>query len=184
MLLACVLTLCASLVRAEPQDVPPTNLVLRVLPGCDNRPWQQQKPVVDSQRNWDFLLATQGGRFVGAAVVSSARGYSGQVRVLVGFTATGTVHAVEILNQDETEGVGSRVTEEKFLARFGGRDAARTRWKLRKRGGDIDGITGATISSAAVVAAVAAGSDVYARHLGELRDAAGASQTPPGGPAP
>lgn len=146
----------------------------KVLPPCDNEPDKAVCKLAESGRDWVFHVARKGGEYAGTAfVASSSKGYSGLIEVLVGVRADGTVGGIEILTQNETPGLGTKITDpaNPFRVQFPGRDAAGTKWKLKKDGGDIDGITGATISSRAVTEAVAEGLDVYCRHKAEIEAA-------------
>lgn len=84
---------------------------------------------------------------------TEAKGYSGSVGVVTVFScSTGTIEALEVARSTETPGIGSKVSGETFLRQFMALDTAAA---LRKDGGTIDGISGATISSGAVCKAVA-----------------------------
>ena len=51
-------------------------------------------------------------------------------------------------------GLGSKIAEKKFAGQFVGLNAYQDQFKLQKDGGEIDAVTGATISSRAVIDAV------------------------------
>ena len=143
----------------------------RVLPPCDNEPDRTVFKVAEAGRDWSFYVARRGGDYMGTAfVTSSSKGYSGLIEVLVGVKADGTLGDIEILTQHETPGLGTKIADpaNPFRTQFPGRSVADTKWKLKKDGGDFDGITGATISSRAVTEAMAEGLEVYARHRAEI----------------
>ncbi|MEW6523625.1 MAG: FMN-binding protein [Bacillota bacterium] len=102
---------------------------------------------------------------VGAAVLVSSGGYgSDPIEMLVGLDAKGKVLSVVILNMSETPGIGTRVKEASFLGQFIGKSVK----DPIAMGTDIDGISGATISSRAVAAGVRKGADLLkADFLGE-----------------
>jgi len=92
------------------------------------------------------------GQEAGYAFIASGSGYGGQISIMVGLDGDLTIKDVSIISHTETPGLGSRVTEEDFTSQFEGlalQDIA-----LSKNGGQIDAITGATISSEAVVSAI------------------------------
>ena len=149
--------------QGRPQTAPPVgpvpaNLLARVLPACDNRPAEATVTFTEDGKTWTFYVAAKNRRYAGVAFASSAWGYSSFIRVLVGVNTNEAVQGIEILEQQETRGLGTRVADDAFRAQFAGKDAAKTPWATRTRGGAIDAITGATISSDAVLAAVRAGS--------------------------
>jgi electron transport complex protein RnfG len=84
------------------------------------------------------------GRLIGVAFKALAKGYSSDIETLVGMLPDGTILAIKILNQNETPGLGSRVAEPEFRAQF----------KNKKDVSTIQAITGATISSRAVIDSV------------------------------
>ena len=71
----------------------------------------------------------------------------------------GTV--AEITKMAETPGLGAKVTEPKFKQQFQGKSLHNCRFNLKKDGGDLDQVTGATISPRAVVQAVSNGLELY-----------------------
>ena len=68
------------------------------------------------------------------------------------------IAGIGITTMKETAGVGTRVKEPAFLRQFPGKAVP---VKLRSQGGDIDAVSGATISSNAVITAVASAVDIY-----------------------
>jgi len=141
----------------------------KVLPAYDNEPDRNKCALQQAGRAWAFAVARKGGVFVGAAFESvSEKGYGGSIRVLVGVLPDGTVQGVEILEHRETPGLGAKIAKDAFRKQFAGRPAAATNWAVDKDGGDIHAITGATISSRAVVDAVKTGLAVYQKHTAEI----------------
>lgn len=143
----------------------------RVLPPCDNEPDRTVFKITESGRDWSFYVARSGKDYVGTAfITASSKGYSGLLEVLVGVKADGAIGDIEILTQHETPGLGTKISDpaNPFRLQFPGRSVASTKWKLKKDGGDLDGITGATISSRAVAEAMAQGLEVYDRHRAEI----------------
>lgn len=106
-----------------------------------------------------------------AAVLSSVApdGYSGQIRLLVAVSVDGRLLGVRVTSHSETPGIGDVIEADKspWIGSFSGRslgDPAESRWRLRKDGGDIDAISGATISSRAVVAATRRAMQYFRQH--------------------
>ena len=129
--------------------------ISQVLPPHDNEPATSQVTVDYGGESWTFYVARNAGDYVGAACESvSSDGYGGDIRVMVGLAADDTVNHVVILGHKETPGLGARIAEDAFRNRFSGKSIVDTQWSVAKDGGDIDGITAATISSRAVIGAV------------------------------
>jgi len=86
------------------------------------------------------------GKLIGAAFKASGKGYSSDIATMVGMLRDGTIIAIKVLSQNETPGLGARVTETGFSGQFN-----------NKKTSDLDSvqaITGATISSKAVIDSV------------------------------
>ncbi len=83
-------------------------------------------------------------------------GFSGEIRLMVGFLPGGDVHNIEVLQQNETPGLGSKMADESnpLVLSFRGRKPAEMKLAVRKDGGDVDAITASTISSRAYIDAV------------------------------
>lgn len=91
---------------------------------------------------------------VGYAVPGiSANGYGGTIRLMVGITRDRRIHSYEVLEAHETPGLGDKLGTKAFTAQFSGKPA--NGLKVKKDGGNVEAITGATITSRAVCGAIA-----------------------------
>ena len=136
-----------------------------VLPSFDNQPSTCTNVIAAQGRTWTFYVARRNGRYVGAAFESSShKGYGGEIKLMIGVTADGTVKDVRILAQQETPGLGTKVTEMPFRGQLANKPVEGTVWKVRKDGGAFDAVTGATISSRAVLEAIQTGLGAYREH--------------------
>ena len=96
---------------------------------------------------------------VGAAVeASDNNAFGGNLRVMVGFDATGGICGYRILETHETPGLGAKA--ETWFQREGkgavvDKNPAETNLTVKKDGGDIDAISGSTITSRAFLRVVA-----------------------------
>lgn len=103
--------------------------------------------------------AKQGEQVVGYAVETmTTKGFSGVFRLMVGFRASGEVYNINVLEHNETPGLGSKMGDEGnvLLASFKDKNPANMKQPLAvvKDGGDVQALTAATISSRAYVDAV------------------------------
>ncbi len=99
------------------------------------------------------MYTDKGG--AGSVAMLEACGYdsSKPMSVAVGFNSQGEILAVKIISaQGETSGIGSRVTGEDFLSQFTGKSYANIN--------EVDAISGATISSSALIEAVRAAAEL------------------------
>jgi len=91
--------------------------------------------------------------------VTTARGYSGDIRLLVALEPDGTIIGVRVLAHRETPGLGDKIEVQRsdWIRQFSGRslaDPLPQRWASSRRGGDFDTLTAATITTDAVIDAV------------------------------
>lgn len=91
-----------------------------------------------------FKVIDSSGKIIGVAFTASAKGYAGEIKTLAGMSNDGKIAAIKIISHNETPGLGSRITAANFTDRFKGKD------DLSK----VEAITGATISSKAVIDSV------------------------------
>ena len=108
----------------------------------------------------------EAGQIVGYAIrVTSGDGFDGNITLVVGVNAEGVVNGIAFTELNETPGMGMRCAEPAFKDQFGGRDVKT--FRLNKAGASdnsadgIDAVSGASISSSAVVNAVNAGLDFF-----------------------
>ena len=87
--------------------------------------------------------ARSGEAVVGYAVeTASKNGFSGMIRMVVGFDATGRVLNVNVLEQNETPGLGTKMADEgnPLFASFEGRNPGEMKLAVKKDGGDVDAL--------------------------------------------
>jgi len=89
---------------------------------------------------------------VGHAFIAIGKGYGGNINILVGLEDEQTIKGIIVVSHTETPGLGSLITEDFFTDQF--TSVTIDDMALRRDGGQIDAITGATISSRAVAEAV------------------------------
>lgn len=86
-------------------------------------------------------------------------GYSGPIQGIVAIDRQGTILGARVTNHRETPGLGDRIERRKspWITIFEGlsfANLAPDQWKVRKDGGSIDQLTGATITPRAIVKAI------------------------------
>lgn len=129
-----------------------------VVPGFDNQPTENPETIEIGGVPYTIYRATKGGEFIGAAVRSSASGFSGEISILVGFDAQGNIIDYSVLSHSETPGLGSKMDvwfkEDKNQQSIKGLNPGTTPLSVTKDGGNIDAITASTITSRAFLIAV------------------------------
>ena len=122
--------------------------------------------------------AVLAGHEDGYAVETAVDGFGGTFRVMVGFDQEGNILGYEILEHQETPGLGSHMEHwfknaDKPGQNIIGRKAGAL--QVSKDGGDVDAITAATITSRAFLKAI---NQAYAEQFG-VEAHTGASQLQP-----
>ncbi len=122
------------------------NAIQAVLPEFDNDPLSEKEIVNDLE----FYCARKNGKIVGYAVKTfSMKGFNGLISLMVGLKPDGTIYKIRVLEQKETPGLGSRMTEPSFIEQFLDKNPGNYKLKVKKDGGDVDAITASTITSRA-----------------------------------
>lgn len=153
----------------------------------DNQPALDRLLVTDprlgSERALPVYRARRDGRPVAAVLTVVASGYVDEIRLLVGIDAGGQLIGVRAIRHRETPGLGDGIDARRsdWIRQFAGHGAGAA-LALRRDGGDIDQLSGATITSRAVVKAVRAALAVFAERRAELFASTAASdalESPP-----
>ena len=167
-----------------------TNTALRdVLPTFDNQPGDETVVIDDVT----FYVGRNEGEIVGfAGETITSKGYNGNITVLAGLLSDGTLTTVLVTQQAETPGLGTvvceRTRQQKTLSglikgtkgnglspnvvldQFNGKQIVEGQapWTVKKDGGTLDAITGATITSRAVGDAVFTIAETFAKNRAQL----------------
>ncbi|RKX46939.1 MAG: hypothetical protein DRP64_02450 [Verrucomicrobia bacterium] len=161
----------------------------QVLPTFD----KVESVTIRSELDWPvkFYIARKGDEIVGyAGEVITPEGFSGDITVMAGLELDGSVRSVIVTANTETPGLGTAVTDRKvqktivdlfkggeavtglapnvYLDWYGSKKAGSDRWPIVKDGEQINGKTGATITSVAIGGAVYTISKTAVDHLDGL----------------
>jgi electron transport complex protein RnfG len=155
------------------------NAIRNVTPAFDNDPTVERYKVAVTTAEGDSLTvypAKKDNHVVGCAVESYTKdGFSGIIRVMVGFDTEGNLLNYSVLEHNETPGLGSKMEEwfrkERNRQNIIGRNLKEGRLKVSGDGGDVDAITAATISSRAFLDAINLAYSAYAGHTDALSGA-------------
>jgi len=110
-----------------------------------------------------FVIRKEGEPFA-VALENYGAGFGGELGVMIGFEIeSGNLLGVGITTMSETPGIGTKVRDESFLKQFHAMGKG-TVFKVKKDGGGIDAISGATISSRAVAQGIELAEGFYTTH--------------------
>lgn len=168
--------------------------IKEVVPEFSNNPdAERYKLPTDGDSITVYPAKNTENKLVGVAIETfTMNGFSGLIKIMVGFTPDGTIYNYQVLEHKETPGLGTKmmdwfkpkVVEEsgkksrnKFLDHlFGiksgeessgnvvvGKNPSNLKLKVSKDGGDVDAITAATITSRAFCDAIQRAYDAYTK---------------------
>lgn len=99
--------------------------------------------------------AKKGGDTIGYTVSVAPRGFGGEISMIVGISADGTVYGIEILENSETPGLGAKAAGADFKNQFKDKETDLSVVKTpTDSASEVQAITGATITSRAVAEGV------------------------------
>ena len=160
---------------AEANAAATTQAIQNVLPEFEKTEMSEQTiddmPII-------VYTATKGTDTVGYAVESMTKnGFGGVIRLMVGFSGDGKILNVNVLQQAETPGLGTKMADESnvLLSSIQNKNSWEVEFKVKKDGGELDALTAATISSRAYYEAVARAYEAYKVACGYQDSADGVS---------
>lgn len=109
----------------------------------------QELTATDNEGNeFSYAKAINDGETYGYIFTTSKNGYGGEVKVMTGINDDGSIKAVYILSvADETPGLGQNAKNEDFTKQFIGKQKEIS----KEKNAEIQAITGATITTNAVI---------------------------------
>jgi electron transport complex protein RnfG len=146
-------------------EINKTNAAIQaVVPAFDNQPAVEAFKVASDIDSLRFYPARKNGELVGTAVETfTKKGFSGLIRLMIGFAPDGTIMNITVLQHQETPGLGDKIDKKKsdFSLQFEGKNPADFKLSVKKDRGDVDAITASTISSRAYCDAVQRAYNTY-----------------------
>ncbi len=132
------------------------NAIREVVPEFTNNPNDDMFRLPTGEGDsLEVYPAKKDSTIIGYAVNTyTNNGFSGNISLMAGFRPDGTIINISVLEQKETPGLGTKMTEPEFKDQFNNKNPADFELKVIKDGGTVDAITAATISSRAFCDAV------------------------------
>ena len=141
-----------------------------VLPEHENQP--DQDTIEIDLGNGDIklvYLGLSGDKINGVAFeIKNGEGYGGEIVAMLGLKTNGEIYGVEIVRHGETPGLGAKIVNQGFRDQFQGKSLENTNFMLKKDGGDLDQITGATISPRAIIKGIKEGLEFYNEYKSQI----------------
>jgi len=125
-----------------------------------------------------FVLTDRGAPMATVFATVAPHGYNASIDLLIGVAPIGTVTGVRVVRHRETQGLGDAIdiTKSDWMLQFDGKaltSPPAELWAIGQDEGEFDAISGATVTSRAVVAAVKNTLLYFERHSDELYARAG-----------
>ena len=138
--------------------------IIEIMEGCSNDPIVDRFKIKDGEIERSFYVGVFDGKASAVAYETSGKGFGGDIGVMVGISLeTDELLGMGVTTHAETPGLGSRAKDDpSFRAQFKGLTINEP-FKVKTDGGQIDAVSGATITSRGVCAGVTDSSEFYAR---------------------
>jgi len=163
----------------EQKQLATMRAIKEVLPPFDNDPVAATRQIrlaadeAGADTALTVYLGIKEGQISGVAFRVFGEGYGGLIYAMVGTDLQGQISGVKILEHQETPGLGAKIEELAFTDQFKGKSLDNSVLvngliAVKNDGGDLDALTGATISPRGVAQAASACLKILARHGDEI----------------
>ncbi|MGA8241231.1 MAG: RnfABCDGE type electron transport complex subunit G [Desulfobacterales bacterium] len=144
-----------------------------ILKGATNDPIKDRFKLKDGDTEQSFFVGVFDGKPDTVAFESSGKGFGGDLGLMVGVNLEDDkIVGVGVTTHSETPGVGSRAkSDPSFVAQFPGQSIAET-FKVKADGGQVDALSGATVTSRGVSAALTEAGKIYEKLKPQIADKA------------
>jgi len=141
-----------------------------ILSECSNDPITDRLKIKDGDTERSIFVGVLDGKPQVVAFESAGKGFGGMIGVMVGVNLKDDkLLRIGVTTHSETPGLGSKATEKSFGAKFSGLPVMDIT-KVKNDGGQIDALTGATITTRGVCEAVTIAGDIYKRIKPQIQE--------------
>jgi electron transport complex protein RnfG len=140
-----------------------------ILAGCQNDPLTDRFKIADGKKEISFFIGEFDGKKNVVAFESTGTGFGGDIGIMVGYNLDNDeLVGMSVTTSSETAGLGSRAkTDPAFINQFKGM-SIKGDFKVKSEGGDIDALSGATVTSRGVCAGIANSIETYKKLKDEI----------------
>ncbi|NQT32544.1 MAG: FMN-binding protein [Candidatus Omnitrophica bacterium] len=129
----------------------------------------QTDKIQNTKEEGVFKAVDSSGKLLGYAFLAEGNGYQGTIKMIAGVDGSiTTMNGMEVLESQETPGLGAEIADDKFRKQFNGLSLSHeieyVKNEKPQQPYEIEAITGATISSRSVV-------HILNKRIGEIRKA-------------
>ena len=138
--------------------------IMAILEGASNDPIVDRFKIDDQGVERNFFIGIFDGKAGSVAFESAGKGFGGDIGIMVGVnTVDDMILGLGVTTHSETPGIGSKAkTDPSFAAQFKNKPLIDT-FQVKSDGGQVDAISGATVTSRGVSVAVTDAVAIYQR---------------------
>ena len=138
--------------------------IIKILEGCANDPLVDRFKIQDGEVERSFYVGVFDGKANAVAYETFGKGFGGDVGIMVGVNLeTDELLGIGVTTHSETPGLGSRAKDDpSFGAQFKGMPINKP-FKVKPDGGEVDAVSGATVTSRGVCAGVTDSSGFFTK---------------------
>ncbi len=144
--------------------------IKQILSDVSNDPLQDRFKIMDNEEELTFFVGKYDGTPKAIAFETKGKGFGGEIGLMVGINVEAdNFIGVAVTTHSETPGLGSRAKDDpKFVSQFIDMTMDKN-LGIKKNGGEIDAMSGATITSAGVSLAAQKAQEIYTRLKPEIQ---------------
>mgnify|MGYP001108521118 FL=1 len=145
--------------------------ILQILADATNDPIADRFKLEAGEQEHSFFVGMIDGKPKAVAFESFGKAYGGDIGVMVGVNVeTEEIIGIGVTTHQETPGIGARAkTDEGFQAQFAGM-AFTGDFKVKPDGGQVDALSGATITSRGVAGALTQAAQIYDQFKPQVKE--------------
>jgi electron transport complex protein RnfG len=138
--------------------------IMAILEGASNDPIVDRFKIEDQGIERNFFIGVFDGKAGSVAFESSGKGFGGDIGIMVGVnTSDDSIVGVGVTTHSETPGVGSKAkSDPSFVAQFKDKPLVGA-FQVKSDGGQVDALSGATVTSRGVSVALTDAGAIYER---------------------
>lgn len=144
--------------------------IKQILSDVSNDPLQDRFKIMDNEEELTFFVGKYDGTPKAIAFETKGKGFGGDIGLMVGINVEAdSFIGVAVTTHSETPGLGSRAKDDpKFVSQFIDKTMDKN-LGIKKNGGEIDAMSGATITSTGVSLAAQKAQEIYTRLKPEIQ---------------
>ncbi|MGD9733549.1 MAG: RnfABCDGE type electron transport complex subunit G [Desulfamplus sp.] len=144
--------------------------IKQILSDVSNDPLKDRFKIMDKEQELTFFVGKHDGKPDAVTFETMGKGFGGDIGVMVGVNIeTDKIIGICVTTHSETPGIGSKAKDDpKFAGQFAGM-AMDKNFATKNDGGDIDAMSGATVTSKGVSIAAQQAQDIYKRLKPEIQ---------------